>query len=178
MGVRLNSPKKISSNWLNIIKISFFGLAFVFGTSYLYRDYIIPAAYKISGIDMPPNGGDPSDNGSTGIDIQTTNQYILLLFAVILTTAVTALLYAGLMYSMNRKIDTLIGIAIITPAILLTFTMLFYSIQENLLEGRFLIFLTDFAYFLVISIVTILVYHMSRRIELTLIVLFVGYTFG
>lgn len=178
MGVRLNSPKKISSNWLNIIKISFFGLAFVFGASYLYKDYIVPAAYKISGIDIPLNGGDPSDNGSTGIDIQTTNQYILLLFAVILTTAVTALLYAGLMYSMNRKIDTLIGIAIITPAILLTFTMLFYSIQENLLEGRFLIFLTDFAYFLVISIVTILVYHMSRRIELTLIVLFLGYTFG
>ncbi len=95
MGVRLNSPKKISSNWLNIIKISFFGLAFVFGASYLYKDYIVPAAYKISGIDIPLNGGDPSDNGSTGIDIQTTNQYILLLFAVILTTAVTALLYAS-----------------------------------------------------------------------------------
>ncbi len=177
MGVRLNSPKKISSNWLNIIKISFFGLAFVFGVSYLYKDYIVPAAYKISGIDIPING-DSGDNGSTGIDIQTTNQYILLLFAVILTTAVTALLYAGLMYSMNRKIDTLIGIAIIAPAILLTFTMLNNSIRENLLEGRFLIFLTDFAYFLVISIVTILVYHMSRRIELTLIVLFLGYTFG
>jgi hypothetical protein len=103
-----------------------------------------------------------------------------------ITTAIFALLYAGIMYSMNIKVRTKVGVAIGSAVILLTFYLLSqFSISEYLLKAfteksysLILVFLTDFLYYLLVALITILVYHQSRRIELSIIVLFLGFTFG
>ncbi|MHA1551327.1 MAG: hypothetical protein ACTSQC_05240 [Candidatus Heimdallarchaeaceae archaeon] len=103
-----------------------------------------------------------------------------------LTVAVFALLYAGIMYSINVKVNTKVGVAIFSSTILLTFYLLSQgSIQSYILEAfstksysLLLVFLTDLFYYLLVSFITILVYHLSRRIELSALLLFIGYTFG
>ncbi len=189
LGIKINSPKKIAGNKLNILKIAFFGFSFILGLSFLYNSYLQPAANKIAGIinrnDPNPNPSDPS-TPVVQIDWKATNEYIFLLGAIILSTAIFALLYAGIMYSINKKVNTLDGVAVAAAVILLMFYLLSqFSIPQYLIpafqEKSFsllLPFLTDLFYYLIVSLVTILVYHLSRRIELTIIILFLGFGFG
>lgn len=191
LGIRINHPKKISSNKLNITKIAFFGISSILGIAYLYGGHLAPAAHKIAGI-LPPengngeNGGNGGENGGGTVDFNTTNEYIILLVTIMITTAIFALLYAGIVYSMNIKVRTKVGVAVGSAVILLTFYLLSqFSISEYLLKAfteksysLILVFLTDFLYYLLVALITILVYHQSRRIELSILVLFLGFTFG
>ncbi len=188
LGIRINHPKKISSNKVNITKIAFFGISFILGIAYLYGGHIAPAAHKIAGTLPPENGnsGNGGENGGGTVDFNTTNEYIILLVTIMITTAIFALLYAGIVYSINIKVKTKEGVAIGSAVILLTFYLLSqFSISEYLLKAfteksysLILVFLTDFLYYLLVALITILVYHQSRRIELSIIVLFLGFTFG
>ncbi|MFW9852241.1 MAG: HEAT repeat domain-containing protein, partial [Candidatus Thorarchaeota archaeon] len=188
LGIRINHPKKISSNKMNITKIAFFGISFILGIAYLYGGYLAPAAHKIAGILPPENGenGNGGENGGGTVDFNTTNEYIMLLVIIMLTTAIFALLYAGIVYSINMKVRTKVGVAVGSAVILLTFYLLSqFSISEYLLKAfteksysLILVFLTDCLYYLLVALITILVYHQSRRIELSIIVLFLGFTFG
>ena len=191
LGIKINSPKKISGNKLNILKIAFFGLSFVFGMSWLYNNQLQPAANRIAGIVNRNDPGEtppPSEPSApiVEIDWKATNEYIMVLLAIIAATAVFALLYAGIMYSINKKVNTLNGVAVGTATIMLMFYLLSqFSIPQYLIPAfqdrsfsLLIPFLTDLFYYLVISLVTILVYHKSRRIELTLIILFLGFGFG
>jgi len=189
LGIKINSPKKIANNKLNIIKIAFFGLSFIFGISYLYNAQIAPAVHKAAGIVQPPggsNGGDGGTSNGGSIDFNTTNEYVMLLLTIVLATAIFALLYAGIMYSINTKVNTLPGVAIGASSILLTFFLLSqYSFSEYLFKAfqtksysLILIFLSDLLYYSIVSLVTILTYHLSRRIEISIIILFFGFIFG
>jgi len=187
MGIKINTPKKISRKKSNIAKISFFGLSFIFALAYLYNSVLVPSVHKIAGITVEPGTGDPAPAPSgLYVDFKTTNQYILLLISIMLGVAVFALLYAGIMYSINMKVNTKVGVAIGSATILLTFYLLSQgSIQSYILEAfstksytLLLVFLTDLFYYLLVSFITILVYHLSRRIELSILLLFIGFTFG
>jgi hypothetical protein len=191
MGIKINAPRKIAGNKVNVIKIAFFGLTFIFGMSYIYNGHISPAVNKIAGIQTPiSNGGTNGENGGTSeagtVDFQTTNEYIILLMIIFLSSAIFALLYAGIVYSINNKVKTMPGVAIGSATILLMFYLLSqFSFSQYLLtafqEGNYsliLVFLTDVLYYLVVSLVTVLVYHTSRRIELSILVLFLGFMFG
>ena len=187
LGIKINSPKKIAGNKLNITKIAFFGLTFVLGLSYLYNSYLQPAANKIAGIVSRTEPG-PDNPASPVVEVnwQATNEYVFLLGAIILATAVFALLYAGIMYSINKKVNTMDGVAIGTATILLMFYLLSQFSMPQYLVTAFreksysllIPFLTDMFYYLIVALVTILVYHLSRRIELTILVLFLGFGFG
>ena len=188
LGIRINVPKKIANNKVNIAKVAFFGLSFVFGLSYLYNTFLEPAVNQVAGInnpDDPVNGGDPG-NGGGGFDWQSNGQYAILIFSIIAASAVFALLYAGIMYSMNKKVGTLDGVAIITASILLMFYLLSqFSMPQYLIEAfqsksytLLLPLLNDILYYSLIAFVTIMVYHLSRRIELSFIILFLGFAFG
>ena len=188
MGIKINAPKKIARKKLNILKIAFLGLSFIFALAFLYNSALVPAVHKIAGITVEPPTGEPGTEPTPGIyvDFKTTNQYIFLLISIMLTVAVFALLYAGIMYAINVKVNTKIGVAIGSSTILLTFYLLSQgSIQSYILEAfstksytLLLVFLTDLFYYLLVSFITILVYHLSRRIELSALLLFIGYTFG
>ncbi|MHA1408418.1 MAG: hypothetical protein ACTSSG_13700 [Candidatus Heimdallarchaeaceae archaeon] len=189
LGIKINSPKKIANNKLNIIKIAFFGLSFIFGISYLYNAQIAPAVHKAAGIVQPPGGSDGGDGGTSNggsIDFNTTNEYVMLLLTIVLATAIFALLYAGIIYSINTKINTLPGVAIGSSSILLTFFLLSqYSFSEYLFKAfqtksysLILVFLSDLLYYSIVSLVTILTYHLSRRVEISIIILFFGFIFG
>ncbi|NPD90281.1 MAG: hypothetical protein HGN29_16335 [Asgard group archaeon] len=191
MGVKINAPRKISGNKINVIKIAFFGLSFIFGMSYLYNNHLSPAVNRIAGIQTPiDNGGTNGENGGTDeagtVDFRTTNEYIILLMIIFLSAAIFALLYAGIIYSVNNKVKTMPGVAIGSATILLMFYLLSqFSFGQYLLgafqDGNYsliLVFLTDLFYYLMVSLVTILVYHTSRRIELSILVLFFGFMFG
>lgn len=189
MGIKINTPKKIARKKLNVLKIAFFGLSFIFALAFLYNSVLIPAVHKIAGITVEPVTGEPGDPGDAPgiyVDFKTTNQYIFLLITIMLTVAVFALLYAGIMYAINVKVNSKIGVAIGSSTILLTFYLLSQgSIQSYILEAfstksysLLLVFLTDLFYYLLVSFITILVYHLSRRIELSALLLFIGYTFG
>lgn len=186
LGIKLNSPKKIAGNKLNILKITFFGFAFILGMSNIYTRYLQPAANSIAGVVSPIDQGS-SGNGSQTPTIQWSfNDYIIYMMAILLSVAVFALLYAGIMYSINRKVRTFEGVAVATSTILLMFYQLSQFSIPQYLVGAFqqksysllLPFLTDLFYFMVTSLVIILVYHLSRRIELALILLFLGFGFG
>ena len=188
MGIKINSPRKISGDKVNIIKIAFFGLSFIFGMSYLYNGHLSPAVNKIAGIQTPINNGGENGGTSEGgtVDFRTTNEYIILLMIIFLSAAIFALLYAGIVYSINNKVKTMTGVAIGSATILLTFYLLSqFSFSQYLLgafqDGNYsllLVFLTDAFYYIVVSLVTILVYHASRRIELSILILFLGFMFG
>ncbi len=188
MGIKINTPKKIARKKLNILKIAFLGLSFIFALAFLYNSALVPAVHKIAGITVEPTTGEPGTEPTPGVyvDFKTTNQYIFLLISIMLTVAVFALLYAGIMYAINVKVNTKIGVAIFSSTILLTFYLLSQgSIQSYILEAfstksytLLLVFLTDLFYYLLVSFITILVYHLSRRIELSALLLFIGYTFG
>jgi hypothetical protein len=188
LGIRINTPKKIAKNKLNTTKIAFFGLSFVFGLSYLYNTFLEPAVNKVAGIVNPldPNGnGSPPDNGG-GVDWQSTDQYIILIFSIVAASAAFALLYSGIMYSINKKAKTLDGVAILTASMLLMFYLLSqFSMPQYLIEAvetksftLLLPLLNDIFYYSLIALVTLLVYHLSRRIELSIIILFLGFIFG
>ena len=192
MGIKINSPKQIARKKLNILKIVFLSLSFIFALAYLYNSHLAPAVHKVAGITIEPgepgsgDGGDPGSSGGVYVDFKTTNQYIMLLMFVALAVAIFALLYAGIMYSINKKVNTRTGVAIGSATILLTFFLLSqYSIQSYVLEAfstnsysLLLVFLTDLFYYLLVSFITVLSYHLSRRIELSIVVLFIGYLFG
>ncbi|MCK4972951.1 MAG: hypothetical protein KAS52_06490, partial [Candidatus Heimdallarchaeota archaeon] len=189
MGIKINSPKKIARKKLNILKITFLGLSFIFALAFLYNSVLVPAVHKVAGITVEPATGEPGEPVETPgifVDFKTTNQYIFLLISIMLTVAVFALLYAGIMYAINVKVNTKTGVAIGSSTILLTFYLLSQgSIQSYILEAfstqsysLLLVFLTDLFYYLLVSFITILVYHLSRRIELSALLLFIGYTFG
>ncbi|MHA2308054.1 MAG: HEAT repeat domain-containing protein [Candidatus Heimdallarchaeaceae archaeon] len=191
MGIKINAPRKISGNKINVIKIAFFGFSFIFGMSYLYNNHLSPAVNRIAGIQTPiENGGSNGENGGTSeagtVDFRTTNEYIILLMVIFLSAAIFALLYAGIIYSINNKVKTIPGAAIGSATILLMFYLLSqFSFSQYLLgafqDGNYsliLVFLTDLFYYLMVSLVTILVYHASRRIELSILVLFFGFMFG
>ncbi|MBY9000623.1 MAG: hypothetical protein KGD64_06900, partial [Candidatus Heimdallarchaeota archaeon] len=188
MGIKINSPKKIARNVPNILKTAFFGLSFIFALALLYNSVLVPAVHKVAGITVEPGTGEPGTGTPGGIyvDFRTTNQYIFLLISIMLTVAIFALLFAGIMYSINIKVNTKIGVAIGSSVILLTFYLLSQgSIQSYILEAfstksytLLLVFLTDLFYYLLVSFITILVYHLSRRIELSILLLFIGFTFG
>ena len=187
LGIRINTPKKIAKNKFNVAKVAFFGLSFVFGLSYLYNTFLEPAVNKVAGIVNPldPNGNGTPDNGG-GVDWQSTDQYIILIAALIAASAAFALLYSGIMYSINKKARTLDGVAIATASILLMFYLLSqFSMPQYLIEAfqtksfsLLLPLLNDIFYYSLIALVTLLVYHLSRRIELSIIVLFLGFAFG
>ncbi|MHA1852002.1 MAG: hypothetical protein ACTSUF_00665 [Candidatus Heimdallarchaeaceae archaeon] len=178
LGIQLNRPRSIASNKLNILKVVLFAFSFIFGLAYLYNSHLAPCLNKISGV-QPPNNGTSGDSEGAYVDFKTTNQLVSLFLMLAILIGVYALLYAGLIYSLNKKVNTMDGVAIITPAILLTFNMLSqYSIRENLLKGQIVLFLGEFAYFFAISVISIIAYHLSRRIELSIITLFIGYSFG
>ncbi|MHA1817097.1 MAG: hypothetical protein ACTSX1_13935, partial [Candidatus Heimdallarchaeaceae archaeon] len=189
MGIKINSPKKIARNKLNILKITFFGLSFIFALVFLYNSVLVPAVHRVAGITVEPGTGEPGTGEPTPgiyVDFKTTNQYIFLLISIMLAVAVFALLFAGIMYAINVKVNTKIGVAIGSSTILLTFYLLSQgSIQSYVIEAfttnsytLLLVFLTDLFYFLLVSLITILVYHLSRRIELSVLLLFIGYTFA
>jgi hypothetical protein len=188
MGIKINSPKKIARNKLNIAKIAFFGLSFIFALALLYNSVLVPAVHKVAGILVEPGVPEPGEEPTQGVyvDFKTTNQYIFLLVTIMLAVAVFALLFAGIMYSINVKVNTKIGVAIGSSTILLTFYLLSQgSIQSYILEAfstksysLLLVFLTDFFYYLLVAFITILAYHLSRRIELSVLLLFIGFTFG
>ncbi|MCG3225689.1 MAG: HEAT repeat domain-containing protein [Candidatus Heimdallarchaeota archaeon] len=191
MGIKINAPRKISGNKINVIKIAFFGFSFIFGMSYLYNNHLSPAVNRIAGIQTPiENGGSNGENGGTSeagtVDFRTTNEYIILLMVIFLSAAIFALLYAGIIYSINNKVKTIPGAAIGSATILLMFYLLSQASFGQYLLGAFqdgnysliLVFLTDLFYYLMVSLVTILVYHASRRIELSILVLFFGFMFG
>ncbi len=187
LGIRINSPKKIANNKLNIIKISFFILSSIFGLAYIYNAHLAPAVHRIAGITTSgtTNGGN-GDNGSGTVEPGTSNEYIMLLGSLMLGAAIFALLYAGIVYSINMKVRTTEGVAVGSAAILLTFYLLSqYSLNEYLIKAFqtqsysvLLVFLTDLFYYLCVSLVVILAYHLSRRIELAIIALFFGFSFG
>ena len=189
LGIKINAPKKIAKNKLNVLKIAFFGLTFALGMSYLYNTHLQPAANRIAGIvnrnEQPSPSTDPSPP-VVEVDWKATNEYIFVLLSIIVATAVFALLYAGIMYSINKKVNTLDGVAVTTSTIMLMFYLLSqFSLPQYLIpafqQGSFSLlipFLTDLFYYLIISFITILVYHQSRRIELAIIVLFLGFGFG
>lgn len=188
LGIRINAPKKIAKNKFNIAKVAFFGLSFVFGLSYLYNTFLEPAVNKIAGIVNPldPNGNGDPGNGGGGVDWQSTNQYIILIASILAVAAVFALLYSGIMYSMNKKVGTIDGVAIVTTSTLLMFYLLSqFSMPQYLIEAfqtksysLLLPLLNDILYYSLIAFVTIMVYHLSRRIELSIIILFLGFAFG
>ncbi len=189
LGIRINSPKKIASNKLNILKIALFGFVFILGMSNIYTKFLQPAAQKIAGIEsnIEQINGSPS-NGNTSVPQvdYKTNDYIIYIGAILLASAVFALLYAGIMYSINKKVNTMDGVAVSTATILLMFYLLSQFSMPQYLVTAFqeqsytllIPFLTDLFYFLVVSLVIILVYHLSRRIELAMILLFLGFGFG
>ncbi|MHA2357403.1 MAG: hypothetical protein ACXABK_01365, partial [Candidatus Heimdallarchaeaceae archaeon] len=108
LGLKINSPKSISGNGVNILKIAFFGLTFIFGLSYIYNEHLAPAVHRRAGIAPPGGNGTNGENGSSGtIDFNTTNEYIILLMVLMITTAIFALLYAGIVYTLNRRVRTL-----------------------------------------------------------------------
>ncbi len=187
MGIKINSPKKRARNVSNIAKISFFGLSFIFALGYLYNTLLVPSVHRIAGIIAEPGTGEPgSEPPGLYVDIRTTNQYILLLITIMLAVAVFALLYAGIIYSINKKVNIKSGVAIGTSTILLTFFLLsqasfqsyFFEAFTSSSYSLLLVFLTDMFYYLLVSFVTIITYHLSRRIELSILILFIGYTFG
>jgi len=161
MRIPLNAPKKIARNKWNIIKISILAFAIIFTMAYLYNVHIAPAVYKISGVTPPGQGGGGDQNEPATVEFNTLNEYITLLITITLGYAVFALLYAGILYSISRVVRTIDGVAILAPAILLTFNIVSQSINLYLLKGKWLIFLSELAYFLVIAFATILVYHLS-----------------
>ncbi|MCE7741528.1 MAG: HEAT repeat domain-containing protein [Candidatus Heimdallarchaeota archaeon] len=188
LGIRINSPKKIAGKKLNILKIAFFGLSFILGLSYLYNSHLQPAANKIAGIISRTDPDQPVDPSTPVVEIdwKATNEYIFLLGSIILATAVFALLYAGIMYSINKKVNTMDGVAVAAATILLMFYLLSqFSMPQYLIPAfqeksysLLIPFFTDLFYYLIVSLVTILVYHLSRRIELTILILFLGFGFG
>ena len=187
LGIRINTPKKIASNKLNILKISLFIISSIFGLAFLYNTYLAPAVHRTAGVTSPGVGnGSNGQNGGATVEPGTTNEYIMLLGSVMLSAAIFALLYAGIVYSINMKVRTREGVAIGSASILLTFYMLSqYSISEYLLKAFqtqqysvILVFLTDLFYYLFVSFIVILSYHLSRRIELAMIALFFGFSFG
>jgi hypothetical protein len=187
MGIKINSPKKIARKKANIAKITFLGLSFIFAIAYLYNSVLIPAVNKVAGIIAePPDPTDPGVVEPISNVVFTTIQYGIYFISLLLVTAIFALLYAGIMYSINLKVNTKVGVAIGTSTIFLTFYLLSLGSFQYYIFDAFetqsytllLIFLTDMFYYLLVSFITILVYHLSRRIELSVLVLFIGYAFG
>lgn len=179
LGLQLNVPRSIASNSKNILKVFLLTFSFIFGLAYLYNGYFAPYINKISGVPPPSTNGNGSDGGGAYVDFKTTDQLIGLFLMIGLSVGIYALLYAGLLYSLNKKVGVMDGIAIVTPAILLSFNLLSqYSFRDNLLKGQIAVFAGEFFYFFLISLITILSYHLSKRIELAIVALFIGYGFG
>ncbi|MHA1304225.1 MAG: hypothetical protein ACTSQE_01590 [Candidatus Heimdallarchaeaceae archaeon] len=183
LGIKLNSPKKIANNKILLLKTCMFAFTAIFGIVYLFNNHIFPYIYANFSTIKPPEPGDTGTggDGSEGniVDIPTTNHYILLITLIVLVVALFAILYAGVFYSFNKKANTMTGVAIIVSTLMLTLTLLSQnrSIQK-LIDGEVMAFLTDFLYFFLVAIITLLTYHMSRRIELSVVILFIGFAFG
>ncbi len=177
LGISINKEKKVEHKTLNILKISAFAISAVFSIIYLFNGHLFPYVY--SHYSSPSNNGNNSSQSGNTVDFKTTNQYILLLIVIVLVAAFYAILYAGVFYSFNIKVKVMTGVAIIISSVMMTFTLLSLNQSyQKLFNGEIAALLTDFFYFLLISLVAVLTYHLSGRVELSIIVVFIGFAFG
>ncbi|UJG44923.1 MAG: hypothetical protein K9W46_07010 [Candidatus Heimdallarchaeum endolithica] len=182
LGIKVNSPKSIASKKLLLLKTIMFAFSAIFALSYLFNSHIFPFIYaNYSSIKPPEPGQTGTGDGGEGntVDIPTTNHYIVLIALIVLVAASYALLYAGLFYSFNKKANTMTGVAIMVSTIMAALTLLSQNQSvQKLIDGEIMAFLTDFAYFFLVALIAILSYHMCKRIELSLIIMYIGFIFG
>ncbi len=180
MGVKINFKKDLAHNKLYILKILLFSLSWILGLSFIYNSYVAPWATKVSGADdsQTGNGG---ENADFEIDLGSTNDFLLYVFAIFIVVALTAILYAGLLYGINKKIKTQNGVAVLLPTILLTFLFLSppllpSAFLDYLFTEKFPIFFMQLIFFFLLAFIAMLSYHLSGRIEIAIITTFLAFS--
>lgn len=181
MGVKINFKKDLTHNKLYILKILLFSLSWILGLSFIYNSYVAPWATKVSGADDSQTGnGNGGENADFEIDLGTTNDFLLYVLAIFIVVALTAILYAGLLYGINKKIKTQNGVTVLLPTILLTFLFLSppllpSAFLDHLFTGKFSIFFMQLIFFFLLAFIAILSYHLSGRIEIAIITTFLAF---
>ncbi len=184
IGVRINSADGKEKNRLNLLKVLFFALSWTLGLSFTYNNWVAPwlgKMYEDPGAGNGNGGGDGVDDGGGGIDFGTTDDIIIAYTMMVLSVAMVALLYAGVIYGFAKRINIPVPVAIAIAVSMMTITLISSqavpAIMFSLFEGKYVRFMFELLLYLLMSIVIILSYHMSKRIELSIIVLFIGLYF-